>query len=355
MCDVIVIGPDKQNTATSLVRVVDRRTGQVETQFFAYEPNFKGGVRLATGDMDGDGVDEIITAPGRGRAPEIRVFHQDGTELTQFRTMAYATNFTGGVEVAVGDVNGDGKNDIVTVPTYGVTEVRVFYNNYNPANPLADPIANVPNKQFQVFSNKFKGGADVTLADVGTFSNGSTLNALVPDGKSEIIVGNGPGMRSTIYVYDVTGTPTVVDTILPFDNKFKGGITLDAARINADLIPDFIVSAGNGGKSAIEIWDGRVNDTPDVRLAAFTAFGDQKTKNAPVHAVAVDTNGDGIADQIVAVQGTDGASGEIRTFSPAGVLQSKLTGFKGSWNIAKLRCHEPVLAEIDAFFSQLGA
>ena len=64
--------------------------------------------------------------------------------------------------------------------------------------------------------------------------------------------------------------------------------------------------------------------------------------NAPVHAVAMDTNGDGIADQIVAVQGTDGASGEIRTFSPSGVLQSKLTGFKGSWNIAKLRCHEPV-------------
>ena len=145
-------------------------------------------------------------------------------------------------------------------------------------------------------------------------------------------------MRSTILVYDVTGTPKVVDTILPFDSKFKGGITLDAARINADLIPDFIVAAGNGGKSAIEIWDGRVNDTPDVRLAAFTAFGDQKTKNAPVHAVAVDTNGDGIADQIVAVQGTDGSIGRRfgRSARPVCCNRS-LTGFKGSWNIAKLR------------------
>jgi hypothetical protein len=354
-CEIIVIGPDKQNTATSLVIVVNKKTGQIESQFYAYEPNFNGGVRLTTGDMDGDGVDEIITAPGRGRAPEIRVFKQDGTELTQFRTMAYATSFSGGVDVAVGDVNGDGNNDIVTVPTYGPTQVRVFFNNYNPGNPAADPIHNSPDKQFAVFSNKFQGGADVILADVGTFSNGATVSATTPDGKSEIVVGNGPGMRSTIYVYDVTSTPTVVDTILPFDNKFKGGITLDAARINADLIPDFVVSAGNGGKSAIEIWSGLTNDGPDVRLSAFNAFTGAKTVNAPVHAVAMDTNDDGIAETIVAVQGTDGATGEIRSFSPSGALQSKLTGFNKSWNIAKLRCHEPMVPAVDAVFAQLGA
>ena len=350
-CEIIVIGPDKQNTSTSLVKIVDKKTGQVLTEFFAYEPNFQGGVRLATGDMDGDGVDEIITVPGRGRAPEIRVFKQDGTELMQFRTMAYATTFAGGVEVAVGDVNGDGKNDIVTTPTYGPTQVRVFFNDY----PAADPIHDSPDKQFNVFSNKFQGGADVILVDVGTFANGVTVDATTPDGKSEIVVGNGPGMRSTIFVYDVTGAPTVVDTILPFSKSFKGGITLDAARINADAIPDFIVAAGNGGKSAIEIWSGLTNDGPDVRLSAFNAFTGAKTVNAPVHATAMDTNGDGIADTIVAVQGTDGATSEIRSFSPSGVLQSKLTGFKGSWNIARLRCHEPMAAAFDQVFANLGA
>ena len=132
--DIIVIGPDKGNTSAPLVKVVDRSTGQVISQFYAYETSFLGGVRIATGDMDGDGIDEIIVAPGQGRAAEVRVFKQNGVELTQFRTLAYPAPFTGGVEVAVGDVNSDGKNDIVTTPSNGRTEVRVFYNNFNSAS-----------------------------------------------------------------------------------------------------------------------------------------------------------------------------------------------------------------------------
>jgi hypothetical protein len=266
--------------------------------------------------------------------------------------MAYSTTYTGGVEVAVGDVNGDGKDDIVTVPTYGATQARVFFNTFNPANPSADPIANTPNKQFSVFSSSFLGGADVILADVGTFSNGATINATTPDGKAEIVVGNGPGLRSTIYVYDVTGTPKVVDTILPFSSTFRGGITLDAARINSDAIPDFIVAAGNGGQSAVEIWSGLTNDATDVRLSTFTTFSNTTTANAPVHATALDTNGDGIADTIVVVQGTDGTSGQIRSYSPSGSLKATLTGFTGSWNITRLRRPSPSLA--DSAFAQLG-
>ena len=158
-------------------------------------------------------------------------------------------NFNGGVEVAVGDVNGDGKNDIVTVPTSGVTQVRVFYNNYNSGNPAGRSDRECTEQAVRRVRKEVPGWCGRDSGRRWHVLNGVTVNATTPDGKSEIVVGNGPGMRSTIYVYDVTGTPTVVDTILPFDNKFKGGITLDAARINADLIPDFIVSAGNGGKS----------------------------------------------------------------------------------------------------------
>ena len=318
--EIIVIGPDKGNTSVPIVKIVDRETGEILKEFSVYESTFLGGVRIATGNMDGDamGIDEIIVAPGQGRVGEVRVFTQAGVELTQFRTIPYGSSYKGGVEVAVGDVNGDGKNDIVTTNSNGRTDVRVFYNNYNPAQPLLDPIPNTANKQFFAFSSSFLGGADVIVADMGRFLNGTTQSATTPDGKAEIIVGNGPGMRSTIHVYDVSGTPKIVDTILPFSNTFKGGITLSAARVNADAIPDLIVASGNLGGSAVEIWSGLTNDSTDVRLSAFTTFADTTTKNMPVHATAIDTDGDGDADVIAVVQGTNGTSNQIRSFRHSG-------------------------------------
>jgi hypothetical protein len=359
--NVIIVGPDKGNKSAPIVKIVDKDTGRILSQFYVYEKSFLGGVRIATGDMNGDGIDEIIVAPGQGRAPEVRVFTQQGVELTQFRTMAYATSFKGGVDVTVGDVNGDGKNDIVTTPSSGRTEVRVFFNNFNSAQPLADPIANTPDRQFFVFDKKFKGGADVIIADVGRFLNGATLDATTPDGKGEIVVGSGPGMRSTVQVFDVTGTPTVVDTILPFTSKFKGGITLDAARVNNDAIPDLIVSAGNKGNSAIEIWSGLTNDNPDTLLKSLSPFANTSTANMPVHATALDTNGDGIADVLAAVQGTNGKSDQIRCFDFAGNFLGAMAGFPSPWNIASLSnvdisLHDrPVdLTAVDQVFTQVG-
>ena len=211
--------------------------------------------------------------------PEVRVFSQDGTELTQFRFLAYDASFNGGVQVAVGDVDGDGKNDIVTVPTDSTaSQIKVFRNEYNQANPLDDPISDTPYRSFLAFPSSFLGGAVVKVADMGTFLNGATLDPLTPDGKAEIIVGNGPGMRSTVKVFDATpATPVAVRTFLPFGDSFRGGVSIDLGRINTDAIPDLIVGAGNGGESAVEVWDGRdrtedLIDASDLVLVTGTTL-----------------------------------------------------------------------------------
>src|SRR5207248_42122 len=102
-----------------------RPDGSLIRGFFAYSAGFHGGVDVAACDFDGDGKAEILTGPGPGGGPDVRVFRSDGTLLKSF--FAYAGGFSGGVNVSCADVNGDGKAEILTGPgAGGGPDVRVF-------------------------------------------------------------------------------------------------------------------------------------------------------------------------------------------------------------------------------------
>ena len=94
--------------------------------FIAYS-GFTGGVRVAAGDVNGDGVNDIIAAAGPGGVGgHVKVFDGDnGALINSF--FAY-DGFAGGVFVAAGDVNGDGIDDIVTGADAGSVggHVKVF-------------------------------------------------------------------------------------------------------------------------------------------------------------------------------------------------------------------------------------
>ena len=88
--------------------------------FLAYAPLFTGGVNVAVGDVNGDGIEDIVTGAGAGAGPHLRVFSMAGGSPRESASFsAYDPAFTGGVFVAVGDVNDDGIDDIIAGPGPG--------------------------------------------------------------------------------------------------------------------------------------------------------------------------------------------------------------------------------------------
>jgi hypothetical protein len=296
----LVVSNDDLCFGLPFVRVLDPDTGVIVSQFLAYEPSFRGSVRVATGDVNDDGVAEIVVAPGRNRIGQIRVFTPDGVELPQYRTLPFGPAYRGGVDVAVGDIDGDGDNDIIASRSSGLSRVSVFG-----VDPLAgDPVTNVPIRSFIGIPGAYRNGAVITAGDYGTFASGMMVSA-VPDGIAEIAVGSNAGIRAQVRVFDASVAPRLVGSFVAIRPGFRGGVTLSSARWDGDTADDIIVGAGVGGRSIVEVYGGAAF-TQLARLAAFSSFG---RPNATVNAAALDIDGDGIADNLYGVQGRGGSGG----------------------------------------------
>jgi hypothetical protein len=108
------------------VKVIDGKTGKTLLDFLAYDPSFKGGINVAVGDLNGDGIPDIVTGVGAGAPPYVKAF--DGKSGQAFLAFfAFNVSFTGGVHVAIGNVNGDAQNDIIVkAQIQGHTATKAF-------------------------------------------------------------------------------------------------------------------------------------------------------------------------------------------------------------------------------------
>ena len=183
-----------------------------------FSTDYTGPVQLATGDVTGDGVLDAVVGAGEGGAPHVKVFDgRTGQEVASF--FAYDEAFRGGVRIAVADVTGDGRADIVTgAGDGGGSHVKVFGG---------DGWQEV--KSFFAYDSQYRNGVNLAVADL----NG--------DGVAEIVTGTGAGGGSVVKVFDGRGGAEWLSLLAGSAddrNGVKVGVTRDSEGrpiITADL------------------------------------------------------------------------------------------------------------------------
>lgn len=292
----IAVSPDTQSSPK--IKLVDAN-GKMINEFTAYDEKFFGGISIAQGDMNMDGFDEIITAPLAGGGPHIKVFNEKGELIRQF--FAYPAKFRGGVNVASGDVDGDGSDEIITAPLSGEDPLVKIFNSQGKLLG-----------QFLAFTKGFKGGVNVAVGDID--SNGSSEIITAPAAKG------GPQVK----MFNSAGK--LLGQFMAYDKSFRGGVRLAAGNIGSGARnsgADIITAAGPGGSSHIRIFNNR-----SELITQFFAFNQNFRKGTFVSAGDFDQDG---RSEIIVSAGAGGTP-HVRAYKHNGVLMSSFYAYSENFS-----------------------
>ena len=290
-------------------------------------PGFAGSVRVASGDINGDGIDDIVTAQGSGAGSgsQIRVFDGasamfSGTRVEISSFFAYSdsagasTNpgFGGGVFVACADFNGDGRAELVTSAGAGARgHVKVF--NFNVGGVFQ---GNTPELRASFFAyTDFAGEIRVTTLKAGattflvTASGAGTTQSDVRFYQNVFTLGQIPDLTFI--------APAAQFFPIP---GYTGGLSVAAGDTDGDGIAELFV-AKNSGESTVLVIDAITLTT----RASFTAFGGF---NGEVRLGAADIDGDGKVEVLTSTGTSPGAGGaHVKAWSTTGAAATTTRSF----------------------------
>ncbi len=237
---------------------------------------------LAVGDFNGDGKLDLVTANKSQRFPmsgdlSVLLGNGDGT-FGPATTVAPASNGTP-TSVAVGDLNSDGKLDLV-VTSYFLTGggPYVGYSTTTQVNVL---LGN-GNGTFAAPFSYDQGGVYSTSPAVGDFNH---------DGKLDVVTANDNG---SISMFLGNGDGTLQSATVTFTGMNSSITSLAVGDLNGDGKLD--VATANGGSNNVSVLLGNGN-------GAFLPAQNFATGASPQSMAVADFNGDGKLDLVTANQG----------------------------------------------------
>jgi hypothetical protein len=223
----------------AVVKVLDGKTGTRIASYFPFPGPFRGGVSVALRDVTGDKRADVIVGSGSGMTTEVKVYNGATRKLVATFS-PFAPSFHGGVTVAAVDVNADRKADIVVGSGSGMTAtVEVF-----------DAVTHLLLDSFSPFTPAFRDGVFVTAASL--------------NGKPAVIVGSGPGTTAVVRTFAYK-THARLWSLDAFSSTFSGGSAVAAGVLSDGSGPAVVLGAGAGGGSQIKVLDG----TTHRLLASF--------------------------------------------------------------------------------------
>jgi len=258
--------------------------------------NENGEVSVAIGDVTGEGIPEILVGQrSMGASSYVKVFMQDGKLLWTFRAFG-SGNKNGMVNVAIGDVDGDGVGEIIVGQgPGGRSYVRIFeYRN-------TTPVAN-----WRVF-----GGGNVS-GEVRVAAGQTRVEAVRAAGIGQIITGQGHGGGSYVKVWDYSTTkPTLHKTFKAFGaGNTSGGVDVGMGNFDGDSSGRDLIVVGQGGLGETTAGPAgsyiKVFTENGVLLKTIKAFGEGNTNGRVT--VSGGQADDDIADEIIVGQAVGGDS-----------------------------------------------
>ncbi len=256
-------------------------------RFFPYK---KAGVRIASGDTNLDGKDEIIVGAGKGNKSWVKILKPNGKLRKKFR--AFEKSYTGGIDVAAGDINNNGRDEIAVSKLSDDSQVKIF--KYNGKKVYFN----------QNVFNKFT-GTTITMGDIDK------------DKKAELIAGTNVGTRTKVVAYNVPtsnkkGTRKKIK-IFPFKKDYKNGIDVAAGDVDGDGKAEIGISKLTEAKTKIKIY--KFNKKRRV-LGNFRPFHNKYKTGANID--MFDTNSNGKTEIIVGMAYGKNSKPKVKIFKYKG-------------------------------------